>query len=143
MQRAGCLPRIPRGRVPDQNQREVRPRPIIVEFNWFSDRDNVWRARSSLKGTPVHLEEDHPEEIEDRRYRLMPVYNKAMSMPEYRGRTFLNGDILTIKGEQFTADKMDHLPHDLDQGTLPPAAKGTLRYSFLVTVPLATTSQLR
>jgi hypothetical protein len=97
----------------------------------------VWRARSRLQGTPIHLEEDQPAEIEARRYRLMPVYNQAMSMQAYRERTFINGDKLTINGVHYTVDTMDTLPGDLDPRYLATKTEGHCTIFFSINSPLS------
>jgi hypothetical protein len=132
--RIGPPPRRPRGGA---NQNNTRPRPIIVNFNWFVDRENIWRARSNLQGSDFHLEEDQPPEIEERRYRLLPIYKRAMSIPTYKARTFLNGDRLTVNGEQYTVDNLDRLPQDLDPRYLATRTDGNSTIFFSINSPLS------
>jgi hypothetical protein len=117
--------------------RQVRPRPIIVAFNWNSDRDQVWRARSNLKGSPFHIEEDQPQEVEERRYRLLPIYNKAMSLPQFKSRTFINGDRLTINGVHYTVDNLDKLPKELDPRYIATRTDGKATVFFSINSPLS------
>ena len=103
------------GAPPGNNrQRNSRPRPIIVAFNWNAERDMVWQLRGELKSRGISLEEDQPTEIQSRRARLLPIYKKALSMSEHKKRTFLNGDQLTISGQHFTVDNLHQLPQELD-----------------------------
>ena len=117
--------------------RDIRPRPIIVEYNWYADRDMVWRARNSLKDTPFHLEEDQPAEVEARRYRMLPVYHKAMSLPAYKSRTFLNGDRLTVNGEHYNVDNLDRLPKELDPRLIATRTEGNTTIFFSINSPLS------
>ena len=135
--RVGPPPRTPKGRVHDRDFSNQRPRPIIVSFNWQADRDRVWRAKGNLKDTSVHLEEDHPVEIDERRYRLLPVYHEAMKLPAYKARTFLIGDRLTINGEHFTVDNLDKLPKELDPRYLATRTEGDRTVFFSVNSPLS------
>jgi hypothetical protein len=97
----------------------------------------VWRARSNLKGSPFHIEEDQPTEIEERRYRLLPVYNKAITMPAYKNRTFINGDRLTILGEHYTVDTLHKLPADLDPRYIATRMEGETTIFFSINSPLS------
>jgi hypothetical protein len=98
----------------NNRQRNSRPRPIIVSYNWNAERDMVWQLRGELKSRGITVEEDQPEEITSRRARLMPIYRKALTMTQHKKRTFLNGDQLTISGQHFTVDNLHLLPEELD-----------------------------
>jgi hypothetical protein len=135
--RVGPPPRVQKGRFYERDLSRSRPRPIIVSFNWQADRDRIWRAKGNLKGTDVHIEEDQPAEIEERRYRLLPIYNKAMTLPTYQRRTFLIGDRLTINGDHFTVDNLDKLPTDLDPRYLATRSEGDVTIFFSINSPLS------
>ncbi len=52
------------------------PRPIIVCFQSFLEREQVWKKRSNLKGTGFFLKEDIPESVEQERRSLYPIFKK-------------------------------------------------------------------
>ena len=135
--RLGPPPRLPRGRFAARATDAPRPRPIIVSFNWNADRDKVWRSRSNLRDSGIHLEEDMPEEIKSRRYRLLPIFNKALTIDTYKSRTYLNGDHLTINGVTYTVDNLDKLPEDLDPRYLATRSEGDVTIFFGNNSPLS------
>ena len=135
--RLGPQPYIPKGRFRDRDMQGIRPRPIIATFSWQVDRDRIWRAKGNLKTTGVHLEEDQPKEVEARRYRLMPVYNKALTLPAYKKRTFINGDRLTINGIHYTVDDFDKLPKDLDPRLIATKTDENVTIFFSINSPLS------
>jgi ribA/ribD-fused uncharacterized protein len=114
-----------------------RPRPIIVCFNWFADRDRVWLLRNNLRGSGIHIEEDQPAEIEARRSRLLPIFKKALTMSAYNKRTFLNGDRLTINGTHYTVENLDDLPEDLDPRLIATQTDGVTTIFFGQNSPLS------
>jgi hypothetical protein len=79
----------------------------------------------------------HQEGHEERRYRLKPIYDKAMTLPAYKSRTFLIGDRLTINGEHFTIDNLDKLPAELDPRYLATRTEGDTTVFFSVNSPLS------
>jgi hypothetical protein len=56
---------------------EQSPRPIIVKFTFFKDRDYVWRNKSCLAGSKIFVKEDFPPEIEKRVNIMMPIFKAA------------------------------------------------------------------
>jgi ribA/ribD-fused uncharacterized protein len=87
-----------------------KPRPIIVRFDWYGDRTATWDKRQSLKETGIHLSEDFPVEIRNRRRLLMPVLKAAIAQDK---RSFLNVDRLIIDKVTYTVDTLHRLPSDL------------------------------
>jgi hypothetical protein len=135
--RLGPPPRVSRGRFMERDLRDTRPRPIIVSFNWYADRDRIWKARGTLRDSNFHLEEDQPAEIEARKYRLMPIYKKAMSLAAYKGRCFLNGDRLTINGTHYSVDTMDQLPEELNPELIATRTQADSTIFFSINSPLS------
>ncbi len=75
------------------------PKPIIVRFNWFQDREYVWGKRFDLKGSGIFIREDFPGIIDSRRRALTPVLNMARKMD---WRAAIIGDTLIFKGKRYT-----------------------------------------
>ena len=86
-----------------------KPRDIIVKFLKLCDRESAWRLRFSLKSTPYILSEDFPSIIQEKRRKLLPIFQFARRHPDVN-RCHLNGDVLTINGQRYTVDTLDTLP---------------------------------
>ena len=102
---------------PPRQQRgaNTRPRPIIVKFHWFGDREKVWNSRKNLKDTDIFLNEDFPREIVERRKTLWPVMKAAR---ERDHESFIVVDKLHIKYKNgahatYTVDNLCSLPEGL------------------------------
>lgn len=95
-------------------------RPIVAHFNWFGDRQAIFKNRNRLPpGIFVH--EDFPEEVEDRRKMLRPILNEAMKKEKYKGQAFITVDKLIIAKKVYTVkprNNLHELPDDLNPETL-------------------------
>ena len=90
-------------------------RPVLCQFLRYSDVRLVLENRGQLPNN-VFVQEDYPSEIEERRRILRPIFKKAKSMPQYRGKCRLTVDKLVIKGQTFTVkpiNNLDRLPTEL------------------------------
>ncbi len=88
------------------------PRPVVVKFGSFVDRELVWAKRTSLKGTNFYLSEDYPPEVESRRKVLWPYYRQCKS-DQRDGKDVkvrMSLDRLIIDGRTYTADTVDKIP---------------------------------
>ncbi len=83
------------------------PRAIIVRFNWYQDRDEVWWKRFNLKGSKIFLREDFPGIVDSRRRALTPVWHAARAIDR---KAFIIGDILVFRGHRYT---LESLPDEL------------------------------
>ena len=86
-------------------------RPIIARFVYFPDREEVWRARSNLKGTNYRIREDFPEEIESERRTLLPIFIAARKQKEMKAK--LVGNRLIVNSETYTTENLHQLPAPL------------------------------
>jgi ribA/ribD-fused uncharacterized protein len=98
-------------RLGEKRQGALKPRTVIIKFQWFGDRMQVWKARKELKGSNVYLNEDFPKEIQEKRSILWPILQKARQKGML---AFLNVDTLTIDGKRYTSNDLGKLPTDLD-----------------------------
>lgn len=85
--------RVGRKRV-DNN----KPRPIVVKFNFYQDREYIRINAKKLKGTKIGISEQFPEKIESIRKTLYPELKKAKR--EGR-RAKMVRDKLIIDGQVF------------------------------------------
>ena len=53
------------------------PRPIIVRFLRYADRETIWNNRKKLRGSSVQMFEDFPTEIIEARRRQVPLMKEA------------------------------------------------------------------
>jgi hypothetical protein len=67
----------------------------------------------------------------------MPIYNKAMTLTAFKGRTFINGDRLTICGTHYTVDDLDKLPPELDPVLLATRTENNVTIFFSINSPLS------
>ena len=88
-----------------------RPRDIIVRFAFFPDREKIWKNRGKLKGTNIIMKEDFPQEIEQRRSQLYPIFKMAR---EKNFRPKLAADKLFINGAKYTVENLQNLPEELN-----------------------------
>ena len=83
------------------------PKPIIVRFNWYGDREMIWKSKSKLKGTKFFIREDFPLSVEKTRAALRPSLRAAKELDK---KAALVQDKLLFKGEKYP---IDNLPRDL------------------------------
>ena len=94
-------------RLPER-QNVKGPRPIIMRFHHFEDRNTVWTNKNKLKGR-LYITEDFPAEMKENRRKLAPYLAKAIRLPEVK-KASLRGDRLMIDGKAYTADQLYKLP---------------------------------
>ena len=58
------------------------PRPIIVKFCHYQDKEFVWSFVKNLKGTNIEIANDFPKEIEEIQSKLYPVLKKAKKVKQ-------------------------------------------------------------
>jgi len=87
-----------------------KPRTLIAKFHWYGDRMVVWEARQKLKGSNIFINEDFPQEIQQRRQVLRPVMRKAK---ELNMSASLKVDNLILDGKRYTVADLSQLPTEL------------------------------
>ncbi len=53
------------------------PRPIIVKFSFFKDRQYIWNNKSIMAGSKIYVKEDFPPEIDQRVNIMLPIFHVA------------------------------------------------------------------
>ena len=93
-----------------------RPRPILVRFLHYKDKDYTLRNEKLLKQAGTPIAEDYPEEIERRRQVLTPVYWAIFNFSDnehsypYRSKVKLTYDHLMFNGMSITVENLHKLP---------------------------------
>ena len=62
---------------PTSQRSQDRPRPIIVTFSHFQDKEFEKRFLKNLKGTQIGVSVDFPKEIDEIHRKLYPVWKSA------------------------------------------------------------------
>jgi len=74
-----------------------RPLPIVVKFSFFKERKKIQTSGRLLAGTNFSIQEQFPEEIEQRRKPLYPMLRQAR---KERKRDTLVKDRLFVDGKE-------------------------------------------
>ena len=93
-----------------------KKRPVLCQFLKFSDVQTVLKNRKQLPGG-VFVKEDYPQEIEERRRKLRPIFNMARNNEAYKRKCRMTVDKLVINSQTFTVapiNNLDKLPADLN-----------------------------
>ena len=89
-------------RIPTRQKQQQRsdpnskPRPIIVKFSFFQDKEFVWSFVKNLKGSGIAIENDYPREIDDIHKKLYPVFKQAKPQ---NNTAYFKVDKLIINGQ--------------------------------------------
>lgn len=75
------------------------PRPIIVRFLRFSDREKIWKKGSTLKGTNYKMYEDFPRSIQEARKAQLPALKQARKNNKRANFSATFPDKLYIEGK--------------------------------------------
>ena len=86
----------------DGQYRQDSTRRVICCFNWYNDIQCILR-NCKLLPRGVYVSEDYPEEWNDRRKILRPIFNAAKRSESLKHKTHMSKDRLYIDGKVFTA----------------------------------------
>ena len=105
------------GRPPHLTPHAVsRPRPVIVRFHNYTEREMVWKASWSLHEKHLFVREDFTAATRERRNQLLPVLRAAKRDPNVQ-KCSLRGDRLILDGTTYTVEDVDKLPENLRWST--------------------------
>ncbi len=96
---------------PRRDEDHRHPRPIIARFLRYPDREEVWHARTKLRGTSTIIREDFPEQIEAERRTLLPIFKAAKQNKDMKAR--LTGNKQYINRELYTVENLHQLPKEI------------------------------
>ena len=85
-----------------------KPRPIIVKFSHYQDKEFVWSFVKNLKGTNIGISNDFPKEIEEIQSKLYPVLKNAKKAKQ---SAFFKVDRLIINGQVYRGKETEDLEH--------------------------------
>lgn len=102
-------------RIGKKYPHQRKPRPIILRFNWFGDRERIWSYRSKLQGSNIYLKEDYSATTNADRQLLYP-YVKAARVAGVK--CSLIADRLLIGGRSYTSDDTQSIPLNLSKGSM-------------------------
>ncbi len=74
-----------------------RSRPILVRLSFFSDRENILKQKSTLKGTNIFNKEDFPPEVEKRINKMMPSFLATKRNKDLRAKLVVDRLYLNIQ----------------------------------------------
>ena len=91
-------------------QRSTKPRPIVVKFHYYGEREKVrqtsYNCTDGLKAANLGIGIQIPKDIREARKPLYPIMKKAKD--EGKSVRF-NGKTLLINGKEYTSDQqMEH-----------------------------------
>ena len=120
-----------------------RPRPILMRFLLFKDRQFTFENRSALRQNHIFVNEDFPEEVTKRRQVLTPLYwaihkytTDGKQFP-YRHSVKLVGDKLIFNGQLYTTETVHKLPQMFQpEAVSSPSKDGTTAF-FTSSSPLS------
>ena len=104
--------RLGKKKAVNVGQKTVKPRQIIVKFSHFKDRQRIWLNKTKLKGKPVKIFEDYPEQIRSNRQTLWPYYQAARSLENFTSVS-LNQDKLFLNNKLYTVKNLHEIPECL------------------------------
>ena len=100
---------------------QTYPRPIVAKFTYYKDKETVRQAApKTLIGSSYSVNEQFPQEIENRRKLLYPVAKRARQNPNNKVR--LVRDKLYINGAQYIPDEQE-IPNGPSTSSNPPRAQ--------------------
>ena len=87
-------------------------RPIMVKFHHPLDRQFAWQNRVRLP-SPIHLRQQYPDHIADKRRVLQPIVNFARGTEHFKDNAYLKHDRLVVNNKTYTVDTLHKLPGEL------------------------------
>jgi hypothetical protein len=94
-------------------RKQGKPRPIVVKFNSFVDRETIRLSSKNLKETRYGIQEQFPKEIKEGRNALIPLWKRALSENKnailITDKLFVDGRRVYPKGAGQGADQ-EHEP---------------------------------
>ena len=112
------------------------PRPIVVKFCSFLDRDFVWSRRHVLgeKKVNVYINEHYNTVVESNIRKLLPIKKAALKL---KMKARLVADKLMINSQSYNVDNLHQLPEVLQPANLAIREEGEHLFFFSEANPLS------
>lgn len=94
---------------------------IIVRFQFYADRERVWKGRFNLKNhenRAYYVSEDFPRAIVAERKQLYPVFRAAKQLPVYNNKVTVVGNRLRLDDRYYTVDTLQNVPQAVHPAAL-------------------------
>ena len=91
-----------------QRSQSRGPRPVIVRFSHYQNKEFIRSFYKNLKGTKIGISDDFPREVEEIHKTLYPVLKQAKREQK---RAFFNFDKLIINGQIYGGEETKNLPY--------------------------------
>ena len=92
---------------PTSQRSQDRPRPIIVRFSHFQDKEFLKKILKNLKGTHIGVSDDFPKEIDEIHRKLYPVLKSAKQANK---RAYFHIDKLIINRQIYRGEETKNHP---------------------------------
>ncbi len=89
------------------------PKPIIIRFQWFQDRQRVWDKHFKLKGTNIFVKENFAPDTADKRRVLISIQMATKKHPDVKKYIITHNGKLILNSSVYTVDTLNTLPECL------------------------------
>ena len=83
-------------RLGKRNTDSNKPRPIVVKFTDFADRENVRSVSNRLKGSKFGISPHYPQYVLEKTKKLVPIMLKERKKDK---KAYIVGDKLYVNGK--------------------------------------------
>ena len=83
-----------------------RPRPIIIRFHFYPDRERVFEERRRLKGTNIFVAEHFCNKTTQRRKAMLPLFKACI---EAKKKATLIGDRLVVDSKSYMLEDLNQI----------------------------------
>ena len=108
----GISPDVAIARCHHLGKRGNYTRPILCCFQWYGDVMKIMQNKKSLPKN-VFVSEDYPQEWNDRRKVLRPIFNMLQRTDEYKEKISWKKDKLVVDGKEYSAAPISNI-HELN-----------------------------
>ncbi|KAK2160194.1 hypothetical protein LSH36_138g06004 [Paralvinella palmiformis] len=112
-----------------------KTRPILVKFHHPLDRQIAWKHPSTL-ADKIHLRQEYPEHIANKRKILQHIVNYARNTKSYKDNAYLKHDRLVVKDKRYSLETLSALPPEV-QISVGCSESNDVLYFYGIQIPLS------